>query len=111
MLSLIIHIELKNDDLLVYAIKSFERKLKSDKILFQVEKITLEFLKKWVSSPSKERKQRLVEYAIRLKKIQNDKYDHQIFQSFDLLHWAQEKISTFIVGGSMPYINSKAKFN
>ena len=107
MLSLIIHIELKNDDLLVYAIKSFERKLKSDKILFQVEKITLEFLKKWVSSPSKERKQRLVDYAIRLKKIQNDKYDHQILQSFDLLHWAQEKISTFIVGGSMPTLIQK----
>lgn len=105
--SLIIHIELNNDDLLVYAIKSFERKLKSDKILFQVEKITLEFLKKWISSSSKERKQRLVEYAIQLKKIQDDKYDQQIFQSFDLLHWAKEKISTFIVGGSIPTLIQK----
>ena len=92
LLSLIIHIELNNDDLLVYAIKSFERKLKSDKILFQVEKITLEFLKKWVSSSSKERRQRLVDYAIQLKKIQDDKYDQQIFQSFDLLRWAEMRI-------------------
>ena len=99
LLSLIIHVELNNDDHLVYAIKSFERKLKSDKILFQVEKITLEFLKKWVSSSSKVRKQRLEEYAIQLKKIQDDKYDQQIFQSFDLLRWAEiriEKASVFM---------------
>ncbi len=94
LLSLLVHIELGNDDLLAYAIKSLERKLKSIKMLYQTEKITMDFLKKIIVTDSaKQKENEAQQYATQLRSMAGDKYERAIFQTFDLLAWVNSKIN------------------
>jgi hypothetical protein len=88
---LIIHLELRNDDLLSYSIKSFERKLKLGKLLFRTERITIDFLKKWIAATDSTRKQILIKFEEQLTDLLSDKYEQQVLKSFDLIRWARAR--------------------
>lgn len=88
---LIIHLELKNDDLLSYSIKSFERKLKLGNLLFRTERVAIVFLKKWIAATDNTRRQLLIKFEEQLVVFLNDKYEQQVLKSFDLISWAQAR--------------------
>jgi hypothetical protein len=92
LVTLIIHLELHNEDYLIYAIRSFERKLKTTKKLFQTEKITIEFLKKWVNSDEHKRKDLILNYYEQLQNLKNDKYEVQLLTSLNLTRWAEQRM-------------------
>ncbi len=93
LLFLLIHLELGNEDILTYAIKSLERKLKSIKILYQTEKITMDFLKKKIGVSKAKQKTHEEEFALQLRSITDSRYERTIFQTFDLLAWIHSKIN------------------
>ncbi|MDQ3290917.1 MAG: hypothetical protein M3Q05_06455, partial [Bacteroidota bacterium] len=90
-LRLIIQVELKNDDYLYYELRSVERKLKAEEKLFKTEKLTIQFLKKWISS---NRAPKHLELFFRnVKVFMEDPYENQILTWFDLISWTEAKIT------------------
>ncbi|WP_187262016.1 hypothetical protein [Pontibacter beigongshangensis] len=87
LLHLLIHLELRNEDYLHYEIKSVERKLKKSKKLFTLEKITLQFLKKWLSMP--DRNKALQYYAGALAELEENNYENQLLRQFPFRRWVQ----------------------
>lgn len=92
LLSLIIHIELNNDDHLIYAIRSTERKFKTEKKLYQVEKLTIDFARKWTHVKATNKKEILINYHDELLKLKENRYENQFLKSFNFVAWAESKI-------------------
>jgi hypothetical protein len=90
LLNLIIHLELGNDDYLSYEIKSVERKLKTQKKLFEVEKVLLHFFKHYLKT--NRRKRMLQELAHQLQVLSHDPYEMQLLRQFDFISWVESKI-------------------
>ncbi|MEM1323288.1 MAG: hypothetical protein AAGG75_23685 [Bacteroidota bacterium] len=94
-LSLFIHYELGNDQLLEYIVKSTYRFLSRRKRLFKVESIILRFLKKypnWIS-----RQDILVgfeELKLELEELMSDEYERRAFDYFDFISWLESKTGT-----------------
>lgn len=92
-LDLIIHIELKNDKLLPYALKSTERFLKSRNILHNFEKVMLRFVNKLVKTnnvfESEKHWENLYEELVSLKR---DSHQNVGLDYFDFESWAKSKI-------------------
>jgi hypothetical protein len=93
MLLLIIHLELGHEDLLAYAIKSFERKLKNTKILYQAEKVTIDYLKKRISGFKTAHKENDLQYELHLTSIHHDRNESPVLKTFNLLAWIRSKIN------------------
>ncbi|MFT2010502.1 hypothetical protein ACMA1I_17640 [Pontibacter sp. 13R65] len=87
LLHLLIHMELHNEDYLHYEIKSVERKLKKNKKLFTLEKITLQFLKKWLNM--QDRTKALQYYANALAELEENDYENQLLHQFPFRRWVQ----------------------
>lgn len=49
-MNLIIHCALENTDYLFYEIRSIERKLKSEENFFQIEKLVIKIIKRWLNN-------------------------------------------------------------
>jgi len=90
LLHLLIHLELQNEDYLHYEIKSVERKLRAGKKLFTLEKITLQFLKKWVST--QDRTKALHYYADALAELEENAFENQLLQQFPFRVWAKARL-------------------
>ena len=92
LISLIIHIELKNDDHLIYSIRSTERKFKTEKKLYQVEKLTIDFARKWIHTKAINKKEILSNYYKELLKLTENRYENQFLKSFNFVAWAESKL-------------------
>lgn len=90
LLNLLIHLELKNEDYLYYEIKSVTRKLKSSKKLFILEKITLQFLNRWMNA--NERTQALQYYAAALEDLEENDYENQLLRQFPFRKWVKSHL-------------------
>ena len=90
LLHLFIHIEMQNEDYLHYEVKSVERKLKSGKKLFTLEKITLQFLKKWLTA--KDRPKALQFYADALAELEENAYENQLLRQFPFRRWVKGRL-------------------
>lgn len=93
-LNLIIHYELKNDELLPYQIRSTYRFLFKRKILYKTEDAILRFIRSKL--PHANSRKKLLAYFKELKKeleeITKDPYEVKILDSFDLISWLDSKI-------------------
>lgn len=90
LLNLLVHLELENEDYLYYEIKSVTRKLKSSKKLFMLEKITLQFLSKWVNA--NERNKALQYYADALEELEKNDFENQLLRQFPFRKWAKSRL-------------------
>ncbi|RRN76605.1 hypothetical protein EIM50_23840 [Pseudoxanthomonas sp. SGD-10] len=90
MLHLLIHLELGNDDYLHYEIKSVERKLKNAKKLFTLEKITLQFLKRWLIK--QERVKVLKDFEQALIALEENGFENQLLSLFPFKAWVRSRI-------------------
>lgn len=93
-LSLIIHYELNNQDLLEYTVKSTYRYLCKRKKLYQYETLFFHFIKK--RTRAIESKKELIEAFKKLKKeleiIIKDPFEKRALDYFDLISWLESKI-------------------
>lgn len=92
LISLIIHVELSNDDYLIYSIRSVERKFKTEKKLYRIEKLTIDFVRKWIYRTPGNSTEILNSYYDELLKLREDKYESQFLKSFNFMDWAEAKI-------------------
>ncbi len=93
-MSLIVHFELGNTDLLTYTVKSTYRFLYKRKRLYKFETIILDFVKAKLSK-MKTRKEQIAafkELKTAAEKIANDTYESQAFMNFDFISWVDSKI-------------------
>lgn len=93
-LNLIIHFELKNDELLPYLIRSTYRFLYSRKILYKTEEAILRFIRNKL--PKANTGKRILDFFKELKteleEITKDPYESKTLDSFDLIAWLDSKI-------------------
>lgn len=93
LLDLIIHLELKHDQLLPYALKSTERFLKSRNILHNFEKVMLRFINKLVKSKDIfENESIWQELHQELSELKLDTHQNVGLEYFDFESWAKSKI-------------------
>ncbi|RDC61747.1 hypothetical protein [Adhaeribacter pallidiroseus] len=91
LLRLIIQVELKNDDYLHYELRSVERKLKAEEKLFKTEKLTIQFLKKWIAH---NRSPKYLELFFRnVKETTQHPYENQLLLWFDIVSWTEAKLT------------------
>lgn len=91
---LIIHFELKNYELLKHLIISTYRYLYKRKKLFKAEMLVLDFIRKLPKVESDDDLKFLfVKFRKGLLAVKKDKYEKNAFEYFDLLEWANSKIS------------------
>jgi hypothetical protein len=92
-LNLIIHFELKNDQLLPYAIKSTTRFLKNRNKSYRFEEIFLSYLKKATKINNQFDYEELLEnIGSELDEISQDPYESVALEYFDLKSWLTSKI-------------------
>jgi hypothetical protein len=92
LLFLLTHLEIGNDDYLVYAVRSLERKLKSDNELFKLEKTIIDFVKRWINADQHKRNDLLSALHNDLHSISHDKYALQLLLDFDFAAWCRAKL-------------------
>lgn len=80
-IKLVLHYELGDEEFLQYEMRSAERKLKADKKLYKVEKLTLAFIRK--SLRARYSRKVLVQYNEELSALINDPYKQQLLRWFD----------------------------
>jgi hypothetical protein len=96
LLYLLVHVELANDDHLVYSIKSLTLKLKKTSKLFQVEELTINMAKKWISAPSLlERRNTVESYAAKIGSFSENPFELQLVGLFSFENWAIKKLEEF----------------
>jgi len=92
-LNLLIHYELGNDDLLEYIVKSTYRFLSKRKLLFKVESIMLQFLKKYPNWINQQQMQSAFQgLHDELLLLTKDEYEKQAFEYFDFVSWLRGKM-------------------
>lgn len=93
-LSLLIHYEMGNDDLLSYLIKSTYRYLLKRKHLFRFETLLLQFIRKEL--PKTTTKKELITAFEGLKnaiiRVSRDPFEQTALEYFDLISWLESKI-------------------
>ena len=92
LLNLIIHIELKHDNLIPYAFKSTQRYLISRERNYDFEHLFLNFIGKIMRTKSREEQYKHYK-RLRddMKKIQQDPFEKTAFEYFDFISWAESK--------------------
>ena len=92
LLHMLIHLELKNNDVLTYMMKNTQRFLKSRNRLHGFEQSFLQFLTKRLKCTTKlEELDCWEELYTQLSILKEDSFEHYAFDYFDLLHWAESK--------------------
>lgn len=90
--NLIIHIELKNNDLLSYTVKSTQRYLKSRNRAYKFETVFLRFTEKIVKMAAGENlKPVYKELLEELEELSKDAFERTAFEYFDFPAWAESK--------------------
>jgi len=94
-LSLIIHYELGNTELLEYNVRSTYRYLLKRNRLYKVETVILGFIRKKmprINSP-KELREALKELKEALEKVTQDAFEKKALEYFDIIAWLESKVS------------------
>jgi len=92
LLHMLIHIELNNKSIVGYLVKNTQRYLKSRNRLHAFERSFISFLSKWLKCTSRlEELDCWEELYEQLNAIKAESTEHDAFDYFDLLHWAQAK--------------------
>jgi hypothetical protein len=91
-LTLIIHLELGNDDYLGYAVRSIERKFKAGKKLYKLERLMIDFIKKWIRANAVEKKKILEDFRDQVDQLKQDKFEIELLLFFDLAAWCERKL-------------------
>ncbi len=79
-----INASLGNSEHLLYAIRSIERKLRSDRKMFGVEKLVISFLKRWISmKPVKDLKEQL-------EVLKGNPFENQLLKELFIEEWIRE---------------------
>lgn len=89
-LNLIVHIELKNEDLVPYTYRSTHRYLKMRKRVYKFETMFMEF----IGRRMKDKEDQLVIYKDlygSMEKLANDSFEKAAFEYFDFISWAKSK--------------------
>lgn len=90
---LMIHLELKHQDLLPYAIKNTQRFLKSRNRSFKFETIFLKYLNKIAKSTDKFQEHQLLEKVLlEIEEIKNDDFEKSALEYFDFESWINSKL-------------------
>lgn len=92
LVSMIIHLELSNDDLLVSTVRSMERKLRTRGESYRIERLAVSFVRKWVRSSLSKRSKLLEQFAIELRILREDQYENQFMKWFNIDAWAHSKL-------------------
>lgn len=91
-LDLLVHLEMKHDKLLPYALKNTQRFLKSRNRLYTFEKVFLSFVSKRIKCDNAIDAEILWEdLFIELSEIQEDSFDGLSMEYFDFISWAESK--------------------
>lgn len=92
-MNLLIHYEMKNDDLVNYSIRNTQRFLKSRNRLFEFESLFLKFLNKANKTVDKINKDQLFEELyMQIAGFKEDNLQNVAFDYFDFISWAEAKI-------------------
>ena len=83
LLNLQVNTLLKNEEYLIYATRSLERKLKNERKLFRVEKLIISIIKKWISNkPFKV-------YEEELQRLSINPYERQLIKELCVKEWLE----------------------
>jgi tetratricopeptide (TPR) repeat protein len=94
MLNLIVHIEMKHDDLVPYTFRSAHRYLSTRNRVYRFETAFLEFIAKILkTSQRSEQTVHYKELLEKMKELQNDPLEKTAFEYFDFISWAESKIA------------------
>lgn len=92
LLDLLIHIEMKHDDLLPYALKSAQRFFKTRNRLHGFEKLFLQFVGKLIKCQDRfEESELWEELCTNLTAVNSDEYESVAQEYFDFSAWAESK--------------------
>lgn len=93
-LNLVIHLELKNNRLLPYALKSTSRYLETRNRKYQFEECMLEFVKDAIKTDdSSEMKNRYSKLQVELDDLSKNEFEKTAFEYFDFPAWVEHKVS------------------
>lgn len=93
-LNVIIHIELKNDDLIPYTMKSALRYLKSRKRVYAFETVFFNFISNLMKEKDKKKLDDIYKELLEeMNKLKDDPFEHSAFEYFDFISWAESKVT------------------
>lgn len=92
-ISILIHLELKNDELLISSVRSMERVFRTKGESYQVERSIVSFAGKWVRSTPSKRTELLTNFVAELNRLSQDEYESQFFKWFNVEAWAKSKLA------------------
>lgn len=91
-ISIIIHLELKNDELLTSSVRSMERVFRTKGESYRVERSIVAFTRKWIRSTPSKRTELLANFVAELNRLSQDQYESQFFKWFNIEAWAKSKL-------------------
>lgn len=93
-LNLIIHVELGNNMLLPYTLKSTSRYLETRNRVYKFESVILEFIANFLRIKEEDSKQEAYRQLIDdLRELKTDPFEETAFEYFDFMSWAESKFS------------------
>ncbi|HEY6162916.1 MAG TPA: hypothetical protein VI112_16925 [Bacteroidia bacterium] len=92
-MNVVIHLELKNDDIIPYTMKAAQRYLKAKKRVYKFETVFFDFISNLLreKDPSKTNLA-YKELYDELIKLKDDPFEHTAFEYFDFISWAESKM-------------------
>jgi hypothetical protein len=94
LLNLLIHIELRNKNLLPYALRSTQRYLNTRNRYFKFETSFLDLISKLLKSPDEVSKKEQYEVFLeQVRELKDDNLEKTAFEYFDFISWAEAKAS------------------
>lgn len=92
LLNLLTHLELGNERLVPYALKSTQRYLNTRNRVYKFETSFLNFISKVLKIDNKEDlKQAYIDLKVELEQLAEDNFEKSAFEYFDFLSWAESK--------------------
>ena len=91
---LVVHLEIGNNQLIPYTLRSVQRYLTKRKRMYKFETVFLDFVKVISRSPNESTKQKSFELLYNdLVKISKDPFEKPVFEYFDFLTWAESRLN------------------
>lgn len=90
--NIIIHVELKNADLLPYMVKSLQRYLNSRNRVYKFETIFLEFANRLITASPKEAQKLYKKFYDDLIILSKENFEKTVLEYFDFIAWTESKI-------------------
>lgn len=94
LLNMVVHLELGNQRLVPYALKSVQRYLTLRNRVYKFENIFLHFINRILKTVGNSEERKVYEGLLsELKAIEEDNFEKTAFEYFDFVSWAQSKVS------------------